>query len=150
MEWTTHLLSGLVAGYTITGGDWRGAVVGGAAGVIPDLDEHKSKFGKIFFPISFVVNKTFGHRTLTHSLLFAIGVGIILMLFFESWIWLSAIAGILAHIVGDMLTGKVKFLYPLDKAIGISVSPLSFKLIDKTTAVILLILIAMEGHKYLV
>ena len=32
MEWSTHFLSGVVAGYSVSGGDWRGAVVGGIAG----------------------------------------------------------------------------------------------------------------------
>ncbi len=150
MEWTTHMLSGIVAGYAVSGGDWRGAVIGGVAGVIPDLDEHKSKFGKVFFPISYVINKSFGHRTLTHSLLFAVTIGIFLMPFFELYIWLSVTSGILAHIAGDMLTGKVKFLYPCKRSIGISVSPLTFKFIDKVTAVILLIIIMMKVSTYLV
>lgn len=150
MEWTTHMLSGIVAGYAVSGGDWKGAVIGGVAGVIPDLDEHKSKFGKVFFPISYVINKSFGHRTLTHSLLFAVTIGIFLMPFFESYIWLSVTSGILAHIVGDMLTGKVKFLYPSKRSIGISVSLLTFKFIDKVTAVILLIIIMMKVSTYLV
>jgi len=146
MEWTTHMLSGIVAGYTISGGDWKGAVVGGAAGVIPDLDEHKSKFGKVFFPVSYLINKTFGHRTITHSLLFVISTGVILMSFFDYWVWLPASAGILAHIIGDMITGKVKLLFPLKKSIGIPVSPFVFKVIDKITAALLLITLFVEFH----
>src|SRR5699024_175188 len=121
MEWSTHFLSGVVAGYAVSGGDWRGEVVGGIAGVVPDLDEHKSRFGKVFFPISFIINKIFGHRTLTHSLLFAVGIGFILSMFFDSYIWQSATFGILAHIAGDMLTGKVQLLNPSKMAIGIGV-----------------------------
>lgn len=148
MEWTTHFLSGVVAGYAVSGGDWRGGAIGGIAGVIPDLDEHKSKFGKIFFPLSFAINKTFGHRTFTHSLLFVVLVGLILMLFFEPYVWLAASSGVLAHIIGDMLTGKVKFFYPFHKSIGINVSRIGFTIIDKTTAIILVIIIFLYGYQY--
>lgn len=150
MEWTTHMLSGIVAGYTVTGGDLRGALVGGITGVIPDLDEHRSKFGKIFFPISYPINKIFGHRTITHSLLFVVMVGIILMPFFDSWLWLSASIGILAHIIGDMLTGKVKLLYPCKRSIGIAVSPFGFKIIDRTVAILLIAIIYIKIHLILI
>jgi len=131
MEWTTHALSGVVSGYLVTGGDWKGAIVGGVTGVIPDLDEPKSKFGKVLLPISVPLNKIFGHRTFTHSLLFAVLMGAILFPFTERWIWLASVVGILAHVAGDMMTGKVYVLYPMKKPIGIPVSRTGFLLIDR-------------------
>src|SRR5699024_9222237 len=104
MEWSTHFFAGVVAGYAVSGGDWRGEVVGGIAVVVSELDDLKLRFGEVFFAISFIVNKIFGLRTLTHSLLFAVGIGFILSMFFDSYIWQSATFGILAHIAGDMLT----------------------------------------------
>lgn len=139
MEWSTHMLSGVLAGYVITGGDWRGALVGGVAGIIPDLDEPKSKFGKMLLPISIPINKTFGHRTFTHSLLFALLISSIFMFLFEVWIGLAILGGVLSHIGGDMLTGKVKFLYPSKKSIGITIKPKNFKLIDKFFRTIMIV-----------
>jgi len=147
MEWTTHALSGVVAGYLITGGDWKGAVVGGVSGIIPDLDEPKSKFGKVLLPISVPLNKIFGHRTFTHSLLFSILVGAILFLFTESWIWLASTVGILAHIAGDMITGKVHILYPMKKAIGIPVSRMGFFLIDRVARIALGVVVLLTLGK---
>src|SRR5690625_4536912 len=106
MEWSTHALSGVVAGYVLTGGDYKGALVGGVAGVISDLDEPKSKFGKVFFPISYPLHALFGHRTFTHSLLFVLLLGVITFIFFDSWVYLGVMGGVLAHILGDMMTGK--------------------------------------------
>src|SRR5699024_10750755 len=97
---------------------------------------------------SFIINKTFGHRTLTHSLMFAVGIGFILSMFFDSYFWLSSPFGFLALFVGDMLTGKVQLLYPSKMAIGIGVGPLSFKIIDRVTALTLLIIIIMIGIQY--
>lgn len=139
MEWSTHALSGIVAGYTLTGGDWKGAAVGGIAAVIPDLDEPKSKFGKLFFFISIPVHSLFGHRTFTHSLLFASVAGILLCPFVELWVTYAIVGGILAHILGDMLTGKVKLFYPSNKFVGISIPSFSFTLIDRITRLLLIL-----------
>lgn len=143
LEWATHMLSGVVAGFAVTGGDWKGAIVGGIAGVIPDLDEPKSKFGKVFFFLSIPLSMVFKHRTFTHSLLFTLIIGSILFLFFDWWVGLAAMAGILAHIAGDMLTGKVQFLYPGKKWIGISIPPNSFVIIDRITGFLLVCILAV-------
>ncbi|MFC3041621.1 metal-dependent hydrolase [Virgibacillus xinjiangensis] len=142
MEWSTHCLSGMVAGHLITGGDWRGAIIGGIAAVIPDLDEPKSKVGRLFWPVAYPINKVFGHRTITHSLLFAVLTGMILYPFTQTWVWLGTSTGILAHILGDMLTGRVKFFYPAPKFIGISTNRMMFIIIDRITAILALWYIA--------
>lgn len=141
MEWTTHALSGLAAGYLVTG-DWRGAVVGAVASVIPDLDEPKSKFGKPFFFISMPINLLIGHRTFTHSLLFALLMGVIVYPF-SPLLSLATTTGIAAHILGDMLTGRVQLLYPLENKVGIKVSRFSYTVIDMFTRAALSVLIAL-------
>lgn len=140
MEWQTHMLSGVLAGYTITGGDWKGAVIGGIAGIVPDLDEPKSRFGKLFFFISIPLGMLFEHRTFTHSLLFVLLACGISYPFFELNVTLAILAGLLAHILGDMLTGKVKLFYPSKKGIGIPIPISLFVLIDRLTRYALLIL----------
>src|SRR5699024_9162452 len=142
MEWSTHMLSGVVAGYLVSD-DYKGAIVGGIAGVISYLDEPKSKFGKVFFPISYPINNLVGHRTLTHSLPFALVLGMIFYIFTSSLVAYAVTAGILAHAIGDMLTGKVKFLYPLNKSIGIIIPDSTFVLMDRLIRYSLLILICI-------
>src|SRR5690625_5220876 len=93
----------------------------------------------MFFPISLFLNITFGHRTFTHSLLFAFLSGAILYPFTESWVWLATFVGILAHIGGDMLTGKVKFFYLLKQSVGIRIKPFYFTPIDRVTRLILIV-----------
>lgn len=149
VEWSTHLLCGVATGYLVTGGDWKGAVVGGIASIAPDLDEPKSKFGKIFFPISIPLNQIFGHRTFTHSLLFVLIMSAILFAFLDRGLWLAIITGLIVHILGDMITGKVQILYPIKKSIGIPVTRVGFLLIDRMTRVVLgvvvLIMISKEA-----
>jgi inner membrane protein len=139
MEWTTHALSGLVAGYLVTN-DWRGAAVGAVASIIPDLDEPKSKFGKPFFFISIPLNKLLGHRTLTHSLLFIILASTIFYPF-SPLVALATMAGIAVHIAGDMLTGRVQLLYPLPRRLGIKVSRFNYVAIDLFTRIALSVIV---------
>jgi inner membrane protein len=108
-------------------------VAGGIAGMLPDIDEPQSHIGKPFFFLSIPINKIFGHRTLTHSLLFVLALGLVLWPFFPSSIVLGAVAGMLAHTAGDMATGKVKLLYPLPYSIGIPVPRLGYLVIDRIT-----------------
>lgn len=144
MEWTTHALSGFVLGYAVTG-DWKLSLVSGIMAVIPDLDEPKSKFGKLFFFISIPVNAMFEHRTFTHSLLFVWLVGFITALFSKP-LSFACMAGLLAHILGDMLTGKVLLFYPLNKKVGLAVSRLRYIIIDRMTRVVVLILACLIGY----
>lgn|GEM_PF-2073593 len=130
IEWTTHLLTGVAAGYAATN-DWKGALVGGVAALIPDIDEPRSHIGRPFFFISLPINRIFGHRTLTHSLIFVGIIGLVLYPFWNGY--LALVAGLIAHILGDMITGKVKVLYPLKISIGLPVPRLGYLMIDRIT-----------------
>ena len=148
MEWNTHMASGILFGYYVTH-DWKGALVGGIAGVIPDIDEPQSKFGKYIPFASYPLKKTIGHRTLTHSLLFAILCSAILLIATqEIKISLAFGVGIIAHALGDMLTGTVQFFYPYKKKIGIRIPYFLFKVIDYIAYVVIMGLIFYETAKY--
>ena len=72
-----------------------------AGSLVPDIDHEKSFIGRIFFFISHPLNKKFGHRNITHSLLLWIPVLVIGIKF--KWIlWLSI--GALSHLFLDMWT----------------------------------------------
>lgn len=89
--------------------------------LLPDLDTPKSKLGRKFWPISFIISLFVKHRTATHSLLFVAVVGavsgILFATFSSSWFFILAITvGTSSHIVGDWLTKRgVPFLYPFKK-----------------------------------
>lgn len=139
MEWKTHMLSGAIVGFSVSGGDWKAALVGGIAGILPDIDEPNSKVGRVLPFLSIPVSLFCEHRTFTHSLLFTIIMGSITYYFFGLDISLITMLGILAHIVGDMLTGTVNFYYPSKKWIGIPISQSMFVVIDRITRYTLLL-----------
>lgn len=152
IEWSTHMLSGVVAGYAVTGGDWKGAIVGGVFAIVPDLDEPNSKFGKVIYPVSYLINKIFGHRTFFHSILFMVIVGSLITIFDDFSMALAAVSGIFIHIVGDALVGKVYPLYPMKTAVGVKdLEPKAFKrrfiLYDRIGRLLMLLLIVGIAYK---
>lgn len=89
--------------------------------VLPDIDHTKSPIGKLFWPISRYLDTRYGHRTITHSLLFLICVTlfsyavqrllcplypIAIILFFSA----------LSHLILDMVTiAGIPLFYPFVK-----------------------------------
>ena len=79
------------------------------AAILPDIDHTKSVIGKLFYPLAKWINRHYGHRTITHTLLFLIigtlVVGIIQNNFTtdNSYTKIFAIA-FTSHLVLDMMT----------------------------------------------
>lgn len=131
MGWESHFVTGVLAGYVATN-SVAGAVVGGVAGLVPDIDEPNAKLGRYVPFLSKWLKHTFGHRTITHSLLFVGVVAFLLHTFVEiDTLTYGVTAGLLAHIACDMITGRVRVLYPLSTKIGIRVTRKWSKRIDE-------------------
>ena len=86
--------------------------------LIPDIDYTKSTIGKIFRPISKYLNRRFGHRTITHSLLAMFGsfllFAIIEATFFDRTTTAKIyLLGFFSHLILDMMTVQgVPLFYP--------------------------------------
>ena len=72
-----------------------------AGSLVPDIDHEKSFIGRIFFFISYPLNRKFGHRNITHSLLLWFPI-LVIGLKFKWVLWLSI--GALSHLFLDMWT----------------------------------------------
>lgn len=148
MNKTTHIVAGITAGIAVNkfivpnvvdlssveGVVGMGAVMGGAflGSVLPDIDHKGSFIGRRLKPVSVVVQHTLGHRGLTHSPLFVMGLTILLgvltmqldgfvremMLMFI----LGLFGGMVSHLFMDMLTvSGIPLLYPFsDKKFSIA------------------------------
>ncbi|MFC6037907.1 metal-dependent hydrolase [Paenisporosarcina macmurdoensis] len=119
MTGKTHIIGGLAASLAfaqVTSYDPVLLVGAGVIGaVLPDICHGGSKIGRAFPVVSKVINKIFGHRSFTHSLLFLVLIAV----FMDSFVTNEAvIAGILvgmgSHLVLDMATKNgIKLLFPL-------------------------------------
>lgn len=131
MGWESHCITGILAGYLATN-SIAGAAIGGVAGLVPDIDEPNAKLGRCVPLLSKWLKRTFGHRTITHSLLFVAVVTALLHTFVgKDVVTYGVAAGLLAHIACDMITGRVRIFYPLQLKIGIRVKRKWSKRIDE-------------------
>lgn len=75
------------------------------AAVIPDIDSSKSKIGKRIKTLSWVIEKTIGHRNLFHSIFPLIAIAVIFF-YFLNWnvAGIALLIGYGSHLFVDMFT----------------------------------------------
>ncbi|QJC31904.1 metal-dependent hydrolase [Enterobacteriaceae endosymbiont of Donacia versicolorea] len=100
---------------------WRIIPISIITCLLPDIDNPKSIIGSKIKIFSYIINKIFGHRGFTHSLLSVISFGFIIFsinLHFNHMIYVKfgLIIGYLSHIIADILTPLgVPLLWPYKK-----------------------------------
>lgn len=119
MKAATHLAFGGFVGAVAAGMGAEIGIVEGAAlaagSLLPDIDTTTSGLGRWVKPISSHLERRFGHRTITHSLLGLVILGVLtswlLFIVPGAWVWL--LAGAMTHILLDAhnITG-VPLFYP--------------------------------------
>lgn len=98
------------------------------ASLLPDIDHPQSILGRLFFFISKRISIAYGHRTITHSIIFLGVLGIAL------WWATPTIAPIFitaysSHILFDLLTKQgVKLFYPLSNVVAVLPANPKFRL----------------------
>ena len=91
------------------------------ASILPDIDHTKSPIGKLAYPLARYLDRHFGHRTLTHSLLCFIPLILLsttLEKLYSSTLHLTLIFtfSYASHLIFDMMTKEgVPLLYPFNK-----------------------------------
>ncbi len=89
--------------------------------LFPDIDHPKSFIGKIFKPISKYIDRNYGHRTITHGLIFFITTIFIIYIIEKTLLkttvyTMIAFFAYLSHLILDMMTVKgIPLLYPFKR-----------------------------------
>ena len=89
--------------------------------LLPDIDHTKSWIGKSVYPIAKWLSRNYGHRTITHSIFFLIGVFLISVFIeknFREDYTISTILffSLLSHLIFDMVTlAGIPLFYPFYK-----------------------------------
>ena len=109
-------IAGSFMGINVLSSPWYLAVVVFAS-ILPDIDHTKSLIGKVFFPISRYINRKWGHRTITHSLMFLVLMTMIANLVFMDGDMVTLFGiGYVSHLFLDMITIQgVPLFYPFMK-----------------------------------
>jgi inner membrane protein len=89
--------------------------------LLPDIDHTKSWIGKFFYPIAKYISVNYGHRTITHSIFFLIGI-VVFSIFIERnfsdnySISVILFFSVLSHYIFDMVTLQgIPLFYPFYK-----------------------------------
>ncbi len=85
--------------------NWASWLIAAASSLLPDMDLPPSKIGRLFWFLSVPLERRFGHRTLTHSLLM---LGIVAVVSYPlTWLqplyWGCVVGGYGSHLWMDML-----------------------------------------------
>ncbi len=115
----THLAGAALTASLLRGFGVEVGLVEGVAlawgSVMPDIDTTTSGPGKFVRPLSSFLERRFGHRTLTHSLLFTLALALLL---YPLWraspgVYWAFLAGYLSHLLLDTLNvNGVPLLWP--------------------------------------
>lgn len=122
----------LVGGFTFTGifgsllginilSDHRLLPIIFVACLLPDIDHTKSLIGKLFLPISKSINRRYGHRTITHSLVAVVALTGMITVVQTAYFPSIKVAQVFAqayssHLLLDMITVQgIPLFYPFKK-----------------------------------
>ncbi|GED34780.1 metal-dependent hydrolase [Brevibacillus centrosporus] len=127
MTWKTHLVLGAMAGY-YANASWTGMVAGAAFALAPDIDKARSKAGKMIWPLSWLVEKGIGHRTLTHSWIMLFLPALLLG---NPSIAHAALLWLLSQLISDALVGQIQLFWPIRQGwIGIPLPKFLYRMVD--------------------
>lgn len=89
--------------------------------LLPDIDHTKSWIGKAFYPIAKWLSVNYGHRTITHSVFFLIGICLLSFFIEKNFradysISIILFFSVLSHLIFDMVTLQgIPLFYPFYK-----------------------------------
>ncbi len=95
--------------------DWISWLLAAVASGLPDIDLPTSKIGRLFWFISAPLERRFGHRTLTHSLvmLIALAVATYPLAWIQPLYWGGVVGGYWSHLWLDMANVRgIDLLWP--------------------------------------
>jgi inner membrane protein len=89
--------------------------------LLPDIDHTKSWIGKAFYPIAKWLSVNYGHRTITHSVFFLIGICLLSFFIEKNFradysVSIILFFSVLSHLIFDMVTLQgIPLFYPFYK-----------------------------------
>ncbi|MFJ7953647.1 metal-dependent hydrolase [Lysinibacillus sp. NPDC096418] len=115
----THIVGGITASLAFAQTSNESPLLLVGAGVVgallPDICHSGSKIGRTFPISSKIVNRLFGHRSFTHSLLFLVLVALLMdaIVPYRS-LTIGILLGMASHLILDMGTKKgIKLFFPI-------------------------------------
>lgn len=152
MEGNTHIVGGITAclAFAQFSNDNPFLLVGGGivGALLPDICHGGSTMGRMFPFVSKIINKLFGHRSFTHSLLFLFLVAMLMdsIVPYKS-ITEGLLLGMVSHFVLDMATKKgIKLFFPIKIVVRFPLTTKTGGKVEKVVCTVLAVLSLYFGY----
>ncbi|MFC4386240.1 metal-dependent hydrolase [Gracilibacillus marinus] len=151
MTGKTHVMAGIASTTTVvqfTEYDPLLLITAGVVGaLLPDICHSGSKIGRRFRIVSKIINRVFGHRTFTHSILFLFLICIILgKLTSDKSIIVGVAIGMISHYILDAATKKgIQLLYPIKWNIRFPITTRTGSSTEKIIFILLTLIVLYFG-----
>lgn len=128
MTGKTHILGGIAASLAYAHIANEDPIILVSAGIVgallPDICHSGSKLGRKLPLLSKIINKLFGHRTFTHSLLFLVLIASLMNAIFPNEVIKTGIiVGMVSHYILDMATKNgIKLFFPINLTVRFPVT----------------------------
>lgn len=124
-----------------------GASIAGA--FLPDICQPNSTIGRRIGIVSKTINRVFGHRTITHSLLFVFSItALSSILFSNTYFTKGLFLGMASHLLLDAFTTQgIKLFYPLSTKVRSPIYTKTGSLAENLLCTALLIVSCLIGYK---
>ncbi|MGE7623191.1 metal-dependent hydrolase [Viridibacillus sp. NPDC096237] len=145
MTGNTHIIGGITAGLAFAQvSNYDPIVLVGfsvVGALIPDICHSGSKIGRTFRITSKIVNKIFGHRSFTHSLLFLFLMAMVMNTYISNEsITAGVLIGMVSHYMLDMATKNgIKLLFPLNITVRFPITTRTGSKVENIIATVLTI-----------
>lgn len=145
MTGNTHIIGGITAGLAFAQvSNYDPIVLVGfsvVGALIPDICHSGSKIGRTFRITSKIVNKLFGHRSFTHSLLFLFFMAIVMNTYISNEsITAGVLIGMVSHYMLDMATKNgIKLLFPFNITVRFPITTRTGSKVENVVATVLTI-----------
>ncbi|ETT86169.1 metal-dependent hydrolase [Viridibacillus sp. FSL R5-0477] len=146
MTGNTHILGGITAGLAFAQiSNYDPLILVGSSvigALIPDICHSGSKIGRTFRITSKVVNKIFGHRSFTHSLLFLLLMFVVMNTYISNEsITAGVLLGMVSHYLLDMATKNgIKLFFPLKITVRLPFTTRTGSKVENIVATVLTII----------
>lgn len=139
------MVGGILVGTLVQADPMAMVIIAGSA-LLPDIDSHYSKFGQKILPISWLIEKTVGHRGFFHSLLTTLLITVLIWLIYPQYALYVGL-GYLSHLLLDAFNpGGVPLLWPYKKKLHL---PFTFRVGSLGEFAVLVSLIGICTLNYL-
>ncbi|MGG1878820.1 metal-dependent hydrolase [Paenibacillus cisolokensis] len=118
MNGASHLVGGMTAAMVLGIHSPAPIVVVAVSALLPDIDRPNSLLGRFIPVLPSILEKVPGKRTITHSFLFGAGIWMLINLVDPAMAF-AFLIGYVSHLILDIFTGRIAFLFPLPQKFGI-------------------------------